>query len=123
MEYYFNTRGEFVAFRPAKDGRFLFDKSGRWIGWFPWEDVDAVDTQGNYLGTVVGNRFVARVNQPYRGYPGYPGYPGYAGYPGYPGYGGHSGHLSGYEVKRPGFGSVLPEGESDHAQEVRPGLA
>ncbi|MFF0973714.1 UNVERIFIED_CONTAM: Clp protease N-terminal domain-containing protein, partial [Kocuria sp. CPCC 205295] len=24
------------------------------------------------------------------------------------------------EVKRPGFGSELPEGESDHAQEVHP---
>lgn len=96
MEYYFDTHGEFIAFRQAPDARFLFDKSGRWIGWFPWGDADAVDTQGKYLGTVIGNRLVARLTQPYRGYPGYPGYPGYAGYPGYPGYAGHSGYLAGF---------------------------
>jgi hypothetical protein len=38
------------------------------------------------------------------------------------------GQASGYatelrNLKRPGFGSDPPEGESDHAQEVRPGLA
>lgn len=97
METYFNTRGEFVAFRQSADARFLFDKSGRWIGWFPWHDADAVDKQGKYLGTVVGNRLLARTSPPYRGYPGYPGYPGYAGYPGYPGFAGYAGYLPGFQ--------------------------
>ncbi|WP_279064105.1 hypothetical protein [Dermabacter hominis] len=97
MEYYFNTHGEFIAFRQSPDARFLFDKFGQWIGWFPWGDADAVDKHGKYLGTVVRNRLVARISQPYRGYPGYPGYPGYAGHPGYPGYAGYSGYLAGFE--------------------------
>ena len=100
MEYYFDTRGKFIAFRQAPAARFLFDVSGRWIGWFPWNDANAVDKQGRYLGTVVGNRLVARLNQPYRGYPGYPGHPGYAGYPGHPGYAGYSGYLAGFEDVR-----------------------
>ncbi|HRY11197.1 MAG TPA: hypothetical protein P5544_14615 [Candidatus Nanopelagicales bacterium] len=97
MEYYFDTHGKFIAFRQTPDARFLFDVSGRWIGWFPWADADAVDKQGRYLGTIVENRLVARLSQPYRGYPGYPGYPGYAGYPGYPGHAGYSGYLPGFE--------------------------
>lgn len=67
-----------------------------WIGWFPWGNEDALDQQGNYLGTVVGNRFLARVSPIFRGYPGYPGYPGYAGYPGYPGFAGYAGYISGF---------------------------
>lgn len=101
VAFLFDTSGEAVAFRRTPDDRFLWDKDGNWIGWFPWGDADAVDQDGDYLGTVVGNRLVARVNPPYRGYPGYPGYPGYAGYPGYPGYAGYSGYLSGFEDVKP----------------------
>lgn len=97
MEYYFDTHGKFIAFRQTPEDRFLFDTSGHWIGWFPWGDMDAVDKRGNYLGSAVGNRFVARRSQPHRGYPGYPGYPGYAGHPGYPGHAGYSGYLAGFE--------------------------
>jgi hypothetical protein len=89
-EFLFNSSGDVIGLRRAPDDRFLFDPSGNWIGWFPWGDDDAVDQKGEYLGTVVGNRFVEFTNHPYRGYPGYPGYPGYAGYPGYPGYAGYS---------------------------------
>lgn len=96
MEYYFDTHGYFVAFRRAPEDQFLFDTSGRWIGWFPWSDADAVNKRGKYLGTIVGNRLVARRSQPYRGYPGYPGYPGYAGNPGHPGHAGFSGYMSGF---------------------------
>ena len=84
-QFLFNSPGRWVAFRV---GRNLFDVRGKWMGWFPWEDQDAVDTAGRYLGTVhPGDRFYAKHHPPYRGYPGYAGYPGY---PGYPGYMGHS---------------------------------
>lgn len=100
--FLFNSHGNVIAFRRTEDDKFLWDKNGNWIGWFPWGDDDAVDKHGKYLGTVVKNRLLRRNNQPYRGYPGYPGYPGYAGYPGYPGYAGYFGYVS-------GFGDV-PEG-------------
>ncbi|WP_182263082.1 hypothetical protein [Rhodococcus sp. UFZ-B548] len=97
VNFYFDRGGQPVAFRRTDGDKFLFGKSGKWIGWFPWGDADAVDTKGKYLGTVVGNRFLRRTSQPYRGYPEYPGYPGHAGYPGYPGHAGHAGYQSGFE--------------------------
>jgi hypothetical protein len=84
-KFLYSTRGEAVAFRRVADDPYLWDVHGRWIGWFPWGDADAVDRDGKYLGTMLGDRLLSRVGQSYRGYPGYPGYPGYAGYPGYPG--------------------------------------
>jgi len=94
--HYFDSAGNWIAFRRRPDDKYLFNKSGSWIGWFPWGDDDAVDTHGEYLGTVVKNRLLRKTSPRYRGYPGYPGYPGYAGYPGYPGYAGYFGHTSGY---------------------------
>ena len=94
--FFYDLHGHPVAFRRQPDDRFLFDKQGYWIGWFPWGDNDAVDKSGKYLGTVVGDRFLERAAQPYRGYPGYPGYPGYAGYPGYPGFAGFAGYKAGF---------------------------
>jgi hypothetical protein len=82
-QFFFNTGGDWIAFRRSTSDRYLFNRSGQWVGWFPWGDNDAVDTRGNYLGTIVKNRFVRFTSRPYRGYPGYPGYPGYAGYSGY----------------------------------------
>lgn len=88
VQYLFNSQGNWIAFR--RD-RFVFDTSGDWIGWLPWDDEDVVDTQGKYLGTIFpGNRFYKMSDHPYRGYPGYPGYPGNPGYPGYPGFAGYS---------------------------------
>ncbi|WP_431843147.1 hypothetical protein [Calidifontibacter indicus] len=94
--FYFNLAGTPIAFRRSDDDRFLFNPQGHWIGWFPWGDDDVVNKQGEYLGTVVGNRLLRRDQQPYRGYPGYPGYPGYAGYPGYPGFAGYAGYHAGF---------------------------
>jgi hypothetical protein len=100
--FYFDLAGNPIAFRRRADDKFLFDKDGNWIGWFPWKDNDAVDQQGDYLGTVSGNRLLAKVSPTFRGYPGYPGYPGYAGYPGYPGYAGYAGYKSGFVDVAPG---------------------
>jgi len=94
--FLFNRTGNVIAFKRTLDDKFLWDKSGRWIGWFPWGDADAVDKTGKYLGTVVQNRFLRKDSPAYRGYPGYPGYPGFAGYPGYPGFAGYFGFVSGY---------------------------
>jgi hypothetical protein len=94
--FLYDTGGHWIAFRTAADDRYLYNKSGQWIGWVPWDDADAVTKQGEYLGTVVGDRLLRRQSQPYRGYPGYPGYPGYLGYPRYPGYAGYAGDRSGF---------------------------
>jgi hypothetical protein len=96
VKWLFDLSGHGIAFRRNDNDKFLWDKSGNWIGWFPWGDADAVDKEGKYLGTVVGNRLLERTSQPYRGYPGYPGYPGYAGYPGYSGFAGYGGYFSGF---------------------------
>lgn len=44
--------GSPLAFRRQDDDRFLLDKSGQWIGWFPWDAADDADKNGTYLGTV-----------------------------------------------------------------------
>jgi hypothetical protein len=100
-QVFFNSAGQFVAFRRTARDKYLFDKNGKWIGWFPWNDGYAVDTKGTYLGTIAGNRFLKENNPRYRGYPGYPGYPGYAGYPGYPGFAGYAGYNSRYKDVEP----------------------
>ena len=85
VQYLFNSRGDWIAF--LKD-KFVFDTDGNWIGWLPWEDLEIVDTNGEYLGTMVRDRLYRFKNRPYRGYPGHsdsPDYPGYPGYPSHPG--------------------------------------
>ena len=85
VQHLFDSRGEWVAFR---QGKYVFDRNGDWIGWLPWNDDDIVDTHGEYLGTIVRRekpRLYRMRAHPYRGYPGYPEYLGYPGYPGYPG--------------------------------------
>ena len=94
--FLYDSHGKAVAYRRTNDDEYLWDAKGRWIGWFPWGDNDAVTKKGKYLGTVVGDRLFQRISQSYRGYPGYPGYPGYAGYPGYGGYAGFHSVPSGF---------------------------
>ncbi len=86
--FLYNSHGKAIAYRRTTTDKWLWDASGRWIGWFPWDDDYACSKIGSYLGTIVGNRLYRKVTPQFRGYPGYPGYPGYAGYPGYGGYGG-----------------------------------
>ena len=90
-EYLYDSSGKWIAF---KVGKYLFNTSSDWIGWFPWQDI-AVDVEGHYLGTIfLNNRLLVNLNQPWLPYPGYPGYPGYPEYPGYPGFIGYCGHIS-----------------------------
>jgi hypothetical protein len=58
--YLFDMDGEAIAFRRTWTDPFVFDLRGHWVGWFPWDNHDAVDRDGHYLGTVVDDRFVRR---------------------------------------------------------------
>ena len=58
--YLFDMQGEVIAFRRTWTDTYVFDLRGHWIGWFPWDDHDAVDREGHYLGTVVDDRLVRR---------------------------------------------------------------
>lgn len=58
--YLFDMSGQPVAFRRTWTDPHVFDLDGHWIGWFPWDDNDAVDHGGDYLGTVVDDRLVRR---------------------------------------------------------------
>jgi hypothetical protein len=46
----FNSRGQWIAFLK---GKHMFDTNGNWVGWLPWKDNDVVDTNGEYMGTIV----------------------------------------------------------------------
>ena len=83
VQYLFNSKGDWIAFRK---GKHLFAPRGDWLGWFPWGDDVAVDTYGEYLGTVYLGKRLYRFDDPkYRGYPGSTPSPGNPGYPGSPG--------------------------------------
>ena len=83
VNYLFDYSGNWIAF---KMGKYLYNKNGDWIGWFPYNEKIAVDTNGEYLGTIYNiNRLVFDTHQSHIPYPGYPGNPGYPGYPGSPG--------------------------------------
>lgn len=58
--YLYDLDGDVIAFRRAWDDVHVFDTSGHWIGWMPWEGTDVVDARGHYLGSVVGDRLVRR---------------------------------------------------------------
>ena len=49
VEYLFDSSGEWICF---KKGKFVYDIEGNWIGWLPWNDLDVVTTDGEYLGTI-----------------------------------------------------------------------
>ena len=52
--YLYNSAGVCIGFC---FGSSLFDTFAIWRGWFPWDkSADVMTPQGNYLGTVVGNR-------------------------------------------------------------------
>lgn len=55
VEFVFDSRGSPIAVRI---GRHLVDPEGGWLGWVPWNDGDAFDPEGRYLGTITpGQRF------------------------------------------------------------------
>jgi hypothetical protein len=91
VKYYFSSSGEWIAFSRSETDRYVFDRKGTWIGWFPWGDKEIADINGQYLGTVVyGDRIFRRPSSaPERREAGFVMDPGTAGYAGYPGYAAH----------------------------------
>ena len=59
----------------------------------PWNDADVVTPGAAYLGTVVGDELLKKVERGNRGNPGNPGNPGA---PGHPGNRGSRGFRAGY---------------------------
>ncbi len=54
-EFLFDSNGACLAFRI---NQYVFNTSGSWIGWLPWNDEHVITPEGKYLGTIVqGNRF------------------------------------------------------------------
>lgn len=90
IRYLFDSTGRWIGF--AEDNR-VFDRSGAFLGWTPWNGDaanDVVTASGDYFGTIlpedrVHARLYALRSRPYRGYPGRPDTPDYPGYPGHPG--------------------------------------
>ncbi len=73
----FNSSGEWIA---LKKGPYLYNNKLDWVGYFPWNDNEAVTRGGKYLGEIFpGNRFYHVLLKPYRevvvkmDFPGYPG--------------------------------------------------
>ena len=76
-QHLFNSHGQWIAFKRNPSDKYVFNTKGKWIGWLPWDKVDVVDVQGQYLGTIFDGDRLLRVLVPkYRGYPGYPGFRG-----------------------------------------------
>ena len=58
--YLFDIDGHPIAFRRTWDDDHVFALDGRFLGYQPWKSCDVVDTTGTYLGSIVGDRLVAR---------------------------------------------------------------
>lgn len=97
--YLYDSQGVWIAFRVDDRARHLFNPDGDWIGWFPWDDGDAVTPDGDYLGTLVGDRLLFQEGHVFRGTPEYPGAPAYPGRASYPG-------AAHFESLPPGFEDV-----------------
>lgn len=86
VKYLFNSKGEWIAFRI---GEYVYDYDSDCIGWIPYDNDDVVDLDGDYLGTIFGDRLYNILNKPLRGYNGFKAYPGHLGYQKFPGYVGY----------------------------------
>jgi hypothetical protein len=85
VQHFFDSSGQWVAFRLNRNDRYLFNAKGKWIGWFPWKDGEVVDINGRYLGTVLDTDRIYRKKSPppserKAGFVSPPSDSGYAGY-------------------------------------------
>lgn len=68
----FNLEGEAVAFVRHNGDNVLFNAKGSPIGWFAWQDDDVATWEGEYLGTVEGDRLLRKQSPGFRSSPGFP---------------------------------------------------
>jgi len=80
-QYLFDSRGDWIAFRL---GNILFDVDGDVIGWLPWEDGEAVNPNGDYLGTIYPDDRLLLAKPTRNTAPAFPGYPVLPGLPSIP---------------------------------------
>jgi hypothetical protein len=85
VQHFFDSSGQWVAFRHHDNDRYLYNTKGKWIGWFPWKDGEVVDIHGRYLGMVLDkDRIYRKTSAPTSGrkagFVSPPGDSGYAGY-------------------------------------------
>lgn len=71
-QYLFDSRGDWIAFRR---GNMLFDVDGDVIGWLPWDDGEAVNPRGHYLGTIVPDDRLLFAEPMHATAPPFPEYP------------------------------------------------
>ncbi|WP_243371426.1 hypothetical protein [Microvirga solisilvae] len=64
VKHYFSSSGVWIAFRLLDNDRYLFDRKGNWIGYFPWADNEIVSIEGQYLGTVFYENRIYRRSSP-----------------------------------------------------------
>lgn len=85
VQHFFDSSGQWIAFRHHANDRYLYNTKGKWIGWFPWKDGEVVDIHGRYLGMVLDTDRIYRKTPAPRngrkaGFVSPPGDSGYAGY-------------------------------------------
>jgi hypothetical protein len=86
VQHYFDSSGEWIAYRRDAKDRYLFDWRGYWVGWFLCDFEDVIDLDGNYLATVVdGNRLFRNEKKTVKMVSPIPRDPGLAGYAAFPG--------------------------------------
>lgn len=65
VKYFFSSTGVWIAFRLSENDRYLYDRKGNWIGYFPGSDNEILSVEGQYLGTVFyENRIYRRTSPP-----------------------------------------------------------
>jgi len=64
VKYYFSSTGVWIGFRLVDNDRYLFDRKGNWIGYFPGSDNEILSIEGQYLGTVFYENRIYRRSSP-----------------------------------------------------------
>ena len=85
MQYLFNSRGDWVAFR---DGNYVYDPLAFFLGWMAEDGENIADIEGRYFGTIYpDNRLYRKLFAPEMDarFPGSPATPTLPNYPNSPG--------------------------------------
>ena len=83
MKHYYNSSGEFIAYKPSWDSKYVFDSDGHLLGWLPFNEDDVYSEDGRYFATIHDDRLYRLKSEPYHGTPGYMPRPPYVSRPNY----------------------------------------